>query len=126
MNKKTMQERRHFLICAAGLGVIATLSALAQAQSQQEQVIKVVARRFTYAPDRILLKLGRPVTLEFSTLDVPMGFNAPDFGVRTDILPGTISRLRLMPDKVGEFTFHCDLFCGSGHEEMSGVIVVAV
>ena len=127
MNNKTMQERRRFLIDAAsvGLGVFVSVTAFAQAQPQQEQVIKVVARRFTYAPDRILLQLGRPVTLEFSTLDVPMGFNAPDFGVRTDILPGKTSRLRLMPDKVGEFIFHCDIFCGSGHEDMSGVIVVA-
>jgi heme/copper-type cytochrome/quinol oxidase subunit 2 len=25
----------------------------------------------------------------------------------------------------GTFVFHCDVFCGSGHEEMAGRIVVS-
>jgi cytochrome c oxidase subunit 2 len=53
-----------------------------------------------------------------------MGFNLPDFGVRSDIMPGATSRLPLTPDKSGQFTFNCDIFCGSGHETMSGVLVV--
>ena len=114
------RERRRFLIASASVA----LSAIAAAAQPQEQVIKVVAKRFTYAPDRILLKKGLPVILEFTTLDVPMGFNAPDFGVRADILPGMTSRLRFTPDKAGEFTFHCDVFCGSGHEDMGGTLVV--
>ena len=27
-------------------------------------------------------------------------------------------------DKLGEFPFHCDVFCGSGHEQMDGTIKV--
>jgi cytochrome c oxidase subunit 2 len=53
-----------------------------------------------------------------------MGFNVPDLGARADILPGQVARVRLVPDKVGTFEFHCDIFCGSGHEQMSGTIVV--
>jgi len=26
--------------------------------------------------------------------------------------------------KVGEFPFHCDVFCGSGHDQMEGTIKV--
>jgi cytochrome c oxidase subunit 2 len=89
-----------------------------------EKVIKVVARRFTYTPNAITLKKGVPVVLELTTLDVVMGFNAPDFNVRADIVPGQVARLRLVPDKVGTFTVLCDIFCGSGHETMSGTLVV--
>jgi cytochrome c oxidase subunit 2 len=53
-----------------------------------------------------------------------MGFNAPDFGVRSDIVPGKISRVRFTPDKSGQFAFQCDIFCGSGHEDMAGLITV--
>jgi hypothetical protein len=28
------------------------------------------------------------------------------------------------PERAGTFAFHCDVFCGDGHEEMSGRIVV--
>ncbi len=116
------KERRQLLLGLTAVGFCGiAVSALA---ASQERVIKVVAKRFTYTPNRILLKQGQPVTLELTTADIPMGFNAPDFAVRTDILPGTVSRVRFTPDKVGEFGFHCDLFCGSGHEDMTGVIVV--
>jgi len=27
-------------------------------------------------------------------------------------------------EQIGTLEFHCTVFCGSGHEEMSGVIVV--
>ena len=53
-----------------------------------------------------------------------MGFSVPDFNVRADIVPGQVARVRLTPDKAGTFTFLCDIFCGSGHETMSGTMVV--
>jgi cytochrome c oxidase subunit 2 len=32
--------------------------------------------------------------------------------------------VRIVPDKAGTFAFHCDVFCGDGHEGMTGEIVV--
>jgi cytochrome c oxidase subunit 2 len=32
--------------------------------------------------------------------------------------------VRLVPNRIGTFDFHCDIFCGSGHEEMAGTIIV--
>jgi cytochrome c oxidase subunit 2 len=123
MNRK----RRLLLVGAAAGGLSAlglgTLAAVAVAQPQ-ERIIKVVARKFDFTPGEIHLKKSVPVVLELTTLDVVMGFNAPDFGVRSDIMQGMTSRIRFTPDKVGEFPFYCDIFCGSGHEGMSGVIAV--
>ena len=53
-----------------------------------------------------------------------MGFSAPDFATRADIIPDKVVRVRIVPDKVGKFTFVCDIFCGVGHEQMEGVIEV--
>ena len=75
-------------------------------------------------PQQWLAK-GAPVVLEFHNDSVMMGFSAPELGLRTDIPPGKITRLRLVPDKTGTFEFFCDIFCGSGHEEMTGTIIVA-
>jgi cytochrome c oxidase subunit 2 len=52
------------------------------------------------------------------------GFNCPDLGVRADIKPGEITKVRIVPDRVGSFTFFCDIFCGEGHEDMNGKIIV--
>lgn len=116
-------ERRRLL--AAGIvtaaGAFFGAGGLAQAK---ERVIRVTARKFAFLPREIQLKKGVPVVLEFVTADVVMGFNAPDFNVRTDIVPGKVSRLRLVPDKTGTFTFLCDIFCGTKHEEMNGTITV--
>jgi cytochrome c oxidase subunit 2 len=92
--------------------------------SPDEQVIRILARRFTYSPNKLTLRKDVPVVLELSTADVVMGFSMPDFDVRADIIPGQVSKLRLVPDKVGTFTFLCDIFCGSGPETMNGTITV--
>jgi len=64
------------------------------------------------------------VVLELTAEDIFMGMNIPDFGVRSDIVPGKTMQLALTPDKAGTFTFLCDVFCGDGHEGMSGTLVV--
>jgi len=92
----------------------------------KEKVIKITARRFTYLPNEVTLKKGVPAVLEFTSADVVMGFSAPDFNVRADIVPGQVARVRLVPDKVGTFTYLCDIFCGDGHEQMNGTIRVFV
>jgi cytochrome c oxidase subunit 2 len=94
------------------------------AAQPDEQVIKITAKKFDYTPNHITLKKGVPVVLEFTTTDVLMGFNVPDLGARADIVPGKVVRVRIVPDKVGTFTFFCDIFCGSGHEDMTGTITV--
>ena len=105
---------------AAGTGTYVA----AQPAASGEQVIKITAKKFEFQPREVTLKKGVPVILEFTTEDVFMGFNSPDLGVRADIVPGKTTRVRVVPAKVGTFEFLCDVFCGSGHEEMSGKITI--
>lgn len=120
----SLDHKRRLLLIGATAGGLSTLAAIVTAQPQ-ERIVKIVAKRFDFTPSEIHLKKDMAVVLELTTLDVVMGFNAPDFGVRSDILPGATSRVRLTPDKVGAFPFHCDIFCGSGHEDMTGMITVS-
>ena len=108
----------------AGIFGLSSFGAYVAAAAPKEKVLKVTAKRFEFAPRNITLKKGVPVVLEFRTLDVLMGFNLPDFDVRTDIIPGKVARLHLVPDKAGTFTFLCDVFCGGGHEKMDGQLTV--
>jgi cytochrome c oxidase subunit II len=94
------------------------------AADQNEPVIKITAKKFEYSPDSITIKKGIPVILEFTSLDVMHGFNCPKLSVRADIKPGEVSRVRILPQKAGVYGFYCDIFCGSGHEEMTGKIIV--
>jgi cytochrome c oxidase subunit II len=117
-----MQRSRRNLL-AGGAAILAAAVAGVHAQAQP-RVIKVIARKFVFRPEEIELKKGEAVTLELTSADVVMGFNAPDFKVRSDIIPGMVQKLTFTPDKAGTFPFICDIFCGDGHESMAGKLVV--
>ena len=89
-----------------------------------EKAIHITAKNFQFSPDSITLKKGEPVVFEISSGDRKHGFSLRAFGVRSDVLPGKVGRIRLTPDKTGKFTFSCDVFCGDGHEEMTGTVIV--
>jgi len=118
----TMRKDRRIFITAALVSV--ALAGTALAQQARPRVIRVSARRFVFEPNVINLKKGVPVTFELTSRDVFMGMSIPDFGVRSDIVPGKTMNLTFTPDKAGTFTFVCDVFCGEGHEDMSGKLVV--
>jgi cytochrome c oxidase subunit 2 len=114
--------RRRILAGGAALAAAAASTALVRAQGPR--IVKVKAFRWQFDPNNIQLKAGEPVLFELTTADVFMGFSIPDFKVRADIVPGKVNTLALTPDKRGTFTFLCDVFCGDGHETMSGTLVV--
>ncbi|QFY41754.1 cytochrome c oxidase subunit II [Candidatus Methylospira mobilis] len=87
-------------------------------------VISIKASRFLYQPNKIVLKKGQTVVLEIESLDRLHGFAIPELGVRAEATPGQKIRLSITPTKTGSFMFYCDIFCGSGHEEMAGAIIV--
>jgi len=91
---------------------------------EQEQVIKITAKKFEYSPNEIRVKKGVPVVLELTSTDRLHGFNCPDLGIRSDINPGRLSTVRFTPQQTGSFIFFCDIFCGEGHENMNGKIIV--
>jgi cytochrome c oxidase subunit 2 len=92
--------------------------------AQAPTVVRITAKRFEYNPPRIVLKKGVPVVLELTALDRTHGFKVPSLGLRTDVLQDQVVRIPFVPDKVGTFAFACDIFCGDGHEDMEGKIVV--
>ena len=109
-------NRRAFLALA--------VATAAWADEPAPRVIPIKAHKFEFVPAEIGLKLGEPVVLEFTTEDVHMGFDAPELGLHADIVPDKTVRVPFTPSKAGSFDFACDVFCGSGHDEMGGVIKV--
>ena len=44
--------------------------------------------------------------------------------LRADVMPGKTTSIDFTPDKAGTFIYLCDVFCGTGHEEMNGTLIV--
>jgi len=120
-----MTSRRQVLRLALAAGALAGGSVATYVVAQpRERVIQIQAKRFDYTPRQLTLKKGEPVVFELTSADVLMGFNLPDFNLRADVVHDKVTRVRFVPDKTGTFTFVCDIFCGGGHEEMSGKLLV--
>ncbi|HEY8118785.1 MAG TPA: cupredoxin domain-containing protein [Methylophilaceae bacterium] len=120
-----MRKSYMVVIASLVLGLLTGTAVFADLSSTEaEQVIKVNAHKFEYVPNTLVLKKGVPVILEFTSSDVVMGFNSPDLKSRVTIIPGMVTRVRIVPENIGEFIFFCDIFCGDGHEDMTGVIRV--
>jgi len=103
----------------------AVVTSAAEQAGQQAPVIKITAKKFEYSPNEIRIKTGVPVVFEFTSLDRVHGFTVPDLGgIRATIEPGKVTRLTILAPKAGTYEFHCDLFCGEGHEGMTGKIIV--
>jgi cytochrome c oxidase subunit 2 len=92
--------------------------------AQTPKVIKVTVKKFEYSPATLELKKGEPVVLELTTLDRLHGFSSPDLDLHADVTPNKTVRVDFTPTKAGTFPFLCDIFCGTGHTEVKGQIVV--
>ncbi len=115
---------RRVLLQGLVAGAGAALVRASAAQPAEPRVIEMVARRFAYEPNEIVLKAGERVIIAIKSLDFVHGMNIPDLDRRLDLVPGKITRLELQPQAPGEIEFVCDNFCGEGHETMHGRFVV--
>jgi cytochrome c oxidase subunit 2 len=103
---------------------LALLLAGTAGRGAEPRVVKISAKRFEFTPAELHVRKGETVVLELASLDRVHGFNLPAFRIRKDIVPKEVTPVTLTPDKEGTFPFHCDVFCGDGHEDMNGTLVV--
>ena len=124
----SMKKTLHFaLLVVASAGLFlqqGTTQSAAPEMRKDEQVIRISASTFEYKPSEFTVKKGVPVTLELVSGDRHHGFKLPAFRLRADIRPGVVEKVRFVPEQAGKFTFFCDVFCGDGHEDMSGTLTV--
>jgi cytochrome c oxidase subunit 2 len=107
------------LAASVAAGIVA-----ASLAAGDERVVHVTARQFEFEPSRIVLKRGEAVRLDLESADRLHGFSVPGLGIRTEIPPGQVVSIRFTPPVAGSFAFVCDAFCGTGHDDMDGRIIV--
>ena len=117
-------HRRRLLQAVAAAGLVAATSRITILAQPKPRIIPIRAQKFIFEPSELTLKLNEPVIFQLTSADVVMGFSVPDFKTRGTIIPGQTIEIAMTPDKIGEFTFLCDVFCGSGHETMNGTMRV--
>lgn len=84
----------------------------------------ITAKNWEFVPDTITVNEGDTVKLTVTSVDVTHGFSLFEFGINENLKPGKTVEIEFIADKKGEFTFFCNIFCGSGHGGMNGKLIV--
>jgi heme/copper-type cytochrome/quinol oxidase subunit 2 len=80
--------------------------------------IHIFSEQYMFSPMYIRLKKGRKIRLVLTTNDVQHGIFLPDLKINLSAYPGKPAETVIIPDKKGEFTVVCSLYCGVDHNKM--------
>lgn len=84
------------------------------------QVITVEASNFKFEPSEIHVKKRQHVKINFKIKEGMHGFEIPDFNINLK----KAGAAEFTADKAGTYQFDCSVYCGAGHGDMRGVIIV--
>ncbi len=101
-----------------------TPAPVAMQAAPQGRVIAVTAELWKFTPNIIRAKQGEVVTLQITGVSGTHGFSVPDLGINQTIFMGKTVNIFLPTDQAGTFPFACSIQCGSGHNDMTGRIVI--
>lgn len=86
--------------------------------------INITSERYMFSPMLVRLKKGKTVKLVLTTYDVQHGLYQPDLKLNLSAYPSKPAEAIITPDKTGEFTVACSLYCGSDHDKMKMSFIV--
>jgi len=117
-------------VAAAGTALLVGVAAMSSHQdpaaASAPRVIEVVAKRFAFEPGRIEATEGERLRLVITSADGVHGVGIKKFRVEKTVpRGGTPVTIDFVASAAGEFPILCSEYCGNGHDEMKGLLVVA-
>jgi heme/copper-type cytochrome/quinol oxidase subunit 2 len=88
------------------------------------RTVQVKAREFEFDPAKIIVNEGEKVRLQVTSEDAMHGIGIADFDIDKKLPPGEMVTVVFTADKPGAHHFHCTVYCGKGHGDMHGELVV--
>jgi cytochrome c oxidase subunit 2 len=86
--------------------------------------IDMIAKNWAFEPNEIRVKKGDHVKINVQSTDVAHGIGIEGYAESVKFDAGASAVLEFTADKVGEFRFYCNVFCGEGHRSMAGKLIV--
>lgn len=88
-----------------------------------ERTIHMGVRKWVWEPSTLRVKQGELVRLVIHNADVRHPLVIPELGIEADVPPeGAV--VEFEAKKKGSFHFLCGTYCGVGHAEMQGTLVI--
>jgi cytochrome c oxidase subunit 2 len=133
LNSRQVLDQLSFFrdpIAAAGTALLLGAAAMSHQQdpaaASAPRTIEVIAKRFTFEPSRIEVTEGERVKLVVKSGDGVHGIEIKKFKV-TKKVPrgGEAVTIEFVASAAGQFPILCSEYCGDGHEDMKGMLVVS-
>lgn len=86
--------------------------------------VVIIGQAWRFHPTEIRVPVGVELNFIATTFDVIHGFHIEGTRVNMMLIPGQISRLTYRFRKPGEYLIICHEYCGAGHHNMYGKIIV--
>lgn len=120
-----MSNQQDPAAASAPFDSVAKGSAVRTLAQDTPRVIEVVAKRFAFEPARIEVTEGERVTLLVKSGDGVHGIGIKKFKVEKKVpRGGDPVTIEFVAAAVGEFPILCSEYCGDGHEDMKGMLIV--
>jgi cytochrome c oxidase subunit 2 len=89
-------------------------------------VIDVVAHRFAFEPSEITAAVGERIVLSVRSADGVHGVEIKKFRIKKEVPRGGVPvRIEFVASDAGRFPILCSEYCGEGHTDMKGMLVVS-
>jgi len=98
-----------------------------EAKQPNEMVVNVTGQQFTWTfqypsekleSKELVLPVNRPIEFKIRSKDVIHSFWVPQFRLKSDAVPGLTTKIRVTPNKAGNYEVVCAELCGLGHSTM--------
>jgi cytochrome c oxidase subunit 2 len=98
-----------------------------EAKQKNEMVVNVTGQQFTWTFEypsekleakELVLPVDRPIEFKIHSKDVIHSFWVPQFRLKSDAVPGLTTKIRVTPNKEGNYEVVCAELCGLGHSTM--------
>ena len=84
----------------------------------------IIGQAFTWLPSEMHFKVGDEVTFFVTSPDVQHGFYIHGTNINVQVIPGEVAKVKTTFKRPGEYLVICNEYCGIGHQNMIGRIVV--
>lgn len=86
--------------------------------------VYMVAHMWAFDPALVVVPVGSTVDFYLASKDVVHGFDIDGKGVNLMAVPGGINKTTITFNSIGTYRIVCHEFCGIGHQNMMGKIIV--
>lgn len=124
----TIRRQRMWTLIALSGGAIAALTVggiRPSAQTTEPRVVEITARRFSFEPPEVEATVGERLQLVVRSADGVHGLEIKKLKIKKEVpRGGEPVTIDFTATTEGSFPIMCSEYCGNGHDDMRGMLIV--